>query len=158
MVTAWLPTLGRCKDIFVCDDQAAGDRFAQQVLRLAAPPGKAVRVLSVAETIADFRQKSDDRRRVLLLLRGPKPVLTLLAGGVRIAHLNVGGIGSAPGRRLIRNSLSLSDAEIEAFREIMEQGVRVELRMIPGEQSTDLAALVGEVTTRAPRHEDTKKR
>jgi mannose/fructose/N-acetylgalactosamine-specific phosphotransferase system component IIB len=96
VVTAWLPTLGRCDEILVCDDRAAGNPFVQQVLRMAAPPGQAVRVLSMDETIVDFRQKANDARRVLLLARGPETVLCLLEGGVSIYYLNVGE--SEPGR------------------------------------------------------------
>ena len=141
VVTAWLPTLGRCDEILICDDRAAGNPFVQQVLRMATPPGKAVRVLSVEETIVDFRQKANDARRVLLLARGPEPVLRLLEGGVHIQTLNVGGIGSGPGRRRLLKSLSLSETELDAFRKIQALGVRVELKMIPGERGTDLAGL-----------------
>lgn len=109
---------------------------------MAAPPGIAVRVLSVSDTIADFAQKAGDARRVLLLMRGPESALRLLAGGVPLAHLNVGGVGSAPGRRRIQKSLSLSESELEAFRQIQARGVRVELRTIPGDHSTALATLM----------------
>ena len=53
----------------------------------------------------------------------------------------MGGIGSGPGRRRLLKSLSLSEAELDAFRKIQAMGVRVELKLIPGERGTDLAGL-----------------
>ncbi len=142
VVTAWLQTLGKCNEILICDDKARKDQFLQQVLKMTAPPDMPVRVLSVDETIADFQARAGDSRRVLLLTRGPEAMLRLLESGVQLSHLNLGGMGAGPGRKNLHRSLSLSAAEIDTLRQIQAKGVRIELKMVPGDRGVDFASLV----------------
>jgi mannose/fructose/N-acetylgalactosamine-specific phosphotransferase system component IIB len=140
VVTSWLQAIGRCDEILICDDKTRKDPFLQQVLQMTAPPGKPLRVLSVDETIADFREKADDPRRVLLLARGPGPMLRLLEGGVAFDYLNLGGMGGGPDRRVIHKAVSVSDEELEILHQIQGKGVKIELKMVPSDRGVDLAS------------------
>ncbi len=142
VVTAWLQTLGKCNEILICDDKARKDQFLQNVLKMTAPPNMALRVLSVDETIADFQAKSGDSRHVLLLTRGPEPMLRLLESGVPISYVNLGGMGAGPGRKNLHKSISLSAAEIDTLRQIQAKGVRIEIKMVPSDRGVDFASLV----------------
>ena len=139
VVTAWLQTIGRCDEILICDDKTRNDNFLQQVLQLTAPPNKKLRVLSVDETITAFQEKAHDPRRVLLLARGPGPMLRLLESGVAFDHLNLGGMGGGPGRRVLHKAISVSDEELETLQQIQRKGVKVELRIVPSDRGVDLA-------------------
>jgi mannose/fructose/N-acetylgalactosamine-specific phosphotransferase system component IIB len=141
VVTAWLQAIGRCDEILICDDKTRNDQFLQQVLKLTAPPGKPLRVLSTEETIADFHEKADDPRRVLLLARSPGPMLRLLENGVALDHLNLGGMGGGPGRRVLHKAISVSDEELETLQQIQRKGVKVELRIVPSDRGVDLASV-----------------
>lgn len=143
VVTAWLNAIGKCDEILICDDKASKDQFLQQVLRMTAPPGMPIRVLSVDGTIADFTDKADDPRRVLLLTRGPGQMLKLLEGGVPIRYINLGGMGAGPGRRNLQKSVSVSEEDMEQFRQIMRKEVKVEIKMVPSDRGVDLASLDG---------------
>jgi len=141
VVTAWLNAIGRCDEILICDDKTRKDQFLQQVLQMTAPPDIPLRVLSVDETIADFKTRAVDPTRVLLLTRGPGPMLRLLEGGVPMTHINLGGMGAGPGRRNLHRSVSVGEEDLEQFRRIMEKGVKVEIKMVPSDRGVDLAQL-----------------
>ena len=141
VVTAWLQAIGGCDEILICDDKTRNDPFLQQVLQLTAPPGKPLRVLSVEETVLDFQEKADDPRRVLLLARGPGQMLHLLEGGVAFDYLNLGGMGGGPGRKVLRRAISVSDEELDIFKQIQGKGVKVELKMVPSDRGIDLASI-----------------
>lgn len=143
VVTAWLQHIGPCQEILVCDDKARKDQFLQQVLAMTKPPDKQLRVLSVDETIQDFKDKADDPRKVLLITRGPEQMLTLLQNGVWFDYLNVGGMGGGPGRTKLHRSVSATDEEVKALRQIQAMGVKVELKMIPSDPAVDLASIEG---------------
>lgn len=143
VVTAWLQTIGPCDEILVCDDRARKDQFLQQVLMMTKPPDKSLRVLSIDETIAEFKSKADDHRRVLLITRGPEQMLTLVQNGVTIDHLNVGGMGGGSGRKKLHRNVSATDEEVETLRQIQALGVRVELKMLPSDSAVDLASIEG---------------
>lgn len=141
VVTAWVRAIGRCDKIVICDDQTSRDDFFQSVLRQIAPPGIPVVVRSVEETIADFQGGGSDRSRVLLLTRGPEAMLRLLEAGIELDHVNLGGMGSGPGRKTLHRNVAVSDDELEALRRIGSQGVRVEVKMVPGDRAIPLADL-----------------
>jgi PTS system mannose-specific IIB component len=143
VVTAWLNAIGKCNEILICDDKARKDQFLQQVLKMTAPPGMPIRVLSVDETIVDFQVKANDPRRVLLLTRGPGQMLRLLEGGVAMSYINLGGMGAGPGRRNLQKSVSVSEEDMNLFRQIMGKGVKIEIKMVPSDRGVDLAALDG---------------
>ena len=143
VVTAWLQHIGHCDEILVCDDKARKDQFLQQVLTMTKPPDKNLRVLSVDETIQDFKDKADDPRKVLLITRGPEQMLTLLQNGVSFTYLNLGGMGGGPGRTKLHRNISASDEEVKVLREIQSMGVKVELKMVPSDPAVDLASIGG---------------
>jgi PTS system mannose-specific IIB component len=142
VVTAWLQFIGRCDEILICDDKARKDQFLQQVLRMTAPPGMPIRVLSVEETLADFPARANDPRRILLLARGPAPFLRLIRGGVRIPYLNLGGMGAGPGRRNLHRSVSVSNEDLDVFQQIQNAGVRIEVKMVPSDRGIDLSHII----------------
>jgi mannose/fructose/N-acetylgalactosamine-specific phosphotransferase system component IIB len=141
VVTAWVRAIGRCDRIVICDDDTSRDDFLQSVLRQIAPPRLPVEVLSVEDTITRFRDGASDPSRVLLLSRGPEAMLALLESGVEFDHLNVGGIGAGPGRTTLHRNVAASDDELEALREIERRGVRVEVKMVPGDRGIALSDL-----------------
>ena len=143
VVTAWLQAIGRCDEILICDDKARKDQFLQNVLKMTAPPGMPIRVLSVDETIVDFKARAEDARRVLLLTRGPGPMLRLLEVGVPMNHINLGGMGAGPGRAILHQHISVSESELITLRQIQAKGVKIELKMVPSDRGMDFATLGG---------------
>ena len=144
IVAAWLQAIGRCDEILVCDDPTRRDPFLRTVMETAAPPGLPVRVMTVDEAIAAFRAQPNSSRRVLLLTRGPVEMMRLIHGGVPVRQVNLGSMGSMPGRRSLFRYISASDEELAALREIHSQGVSIELKMVPSERGVDFAELDGD--------------
>lgn len=138
VVTAWLNAIGKCDEILICDDSASTDKLIQQVLAMTKPPNMKLRVLSVDATIQDFIEKKSDPRRVLLITRGPGPMLRLLEGGVEMDYINLGGLGAGPGRKRHKKHVSLSDEELGVCREIEDKGVKIEIKMVPSDQGVTL--------------------
>ncbi len=143
VVTAWIRAIGRCDEILICDDKTRQDAFLQQVLEMTKPPEMKLRVLSVEETIQDFKDKADDSRRVLLLTRGPSAMLTLLENGVSFTYLNLGGMGAGPDRKLYLKNISLSADELAVLHKIQSMGVRIELKMVPSDPAVELPRAEG---------------
>ncbi len=129
--------------ILIVDDGVAADPFLQEVLSLAAPPGLAVDVVSVEEGVEELQRDLPDRRTTMVLLKSPETAKRLYDGGVEYHALNVGGIGSAPGRRNIFKNISVSPEEIEILKYLAHRGVEITLLTVPGEKSKQFSDLVG---------------
>lgn len=141
VVAVWVKHI-RTDLIVIVDNDVAADPFMQEVLRLAAPPGIKVDVRSVQEGIATLGDEAACRDRTMVLLRSPKVARQLFGGGVRFTHLNVGGIGAGPGRRPLFKNISMSEEEKAILKSLIDEGVKITLQTVPGEQWVDFSSLV----------------
>jgi D-glucosaminate-specific PTS system IIB component len=131
--------------IVIVDDGVAADPFMQEVLKLAAPPDLRVDVFSIEEGISTLSQHTPDRGTTMVLLKSPLTAKRLYDGGLKYSALNIGGIGSAPGRRNVFKNISASQEEIAILSHLMDQGVKITLLTVPGEKSKAFSDLVGKV-------------
>ncbi|MCS7061966.1 MAG: PTS sugar transporter subunit IIB, partial [Anaerolineae bacterium] len=108
------------------------DAFARHIMQAAMPKGITLAVDSIAGAGPILNAAAQDAHRWLVLLRSVEGAIRLHAV-FPFKTLNVGGVGMAPGRRLVWRSISLSPDEIAALRDLQTQGVDVYLQMTPGE-------------------------
>jgi len=133
----------RFTHIVIVDDDVAADSFMQQVLRLAAPPGLQVDVFPIEEGVKILSQDAPHRGTTMVLLKSPLAAKRLYDGGLAYSALNVGGIGSAPGRRNIYKNISASEEEISILKYLVDRGVEVTILTVPGEKSKAFSDVVG---------------
>ncbi len=137
VVAIWLKELPATR-IVVIDDPTARDEFLTEVIELAAPPGVAVEVHSLALGIERLRGVAGDREPTYVLLRSPYTALALRRAGIEFPVLNVGGMGIGPRRQRLHRSISASQEELDAMRQLEALGTKVELRTVPGERAVSL--------------------
>lgn len=131
--------------ILIVDDGVAADPFLQEVLSLAAPPGLKVDVMSIDEGVEELQRDLPSRGTTMVLLKSPEAAKKLYDGGVEYGALNVGGIGSAPGRKNIFKNISASEEEIAILKDLMDEGVEITLLTVPGEKSKRFSELIGKM-------------
>lgn len=128
--------------ILIVDDAVAADPFLEEVLSLAAPPGLTVDVLSIDEGIEELQRDFPDRGTTMVLLKSPEAARKLYDGGVEYEALNVGGLGSAPGRKSVFKNISASEEEIATLAYLMREGVKITFLTVPGEKSKQFSELI----------------
>jgi mannose/fructose/N-acetylgalactosamine-specific phosphotransferase system component IIB len=131
--------------IVIVDDGVAADSFMQEVLSLAAPPGLQVDVLSIQEGIETLGENAPNRGATMVLMKSPQTARQLYDGGLTYSALNIGGIGSGPGRKNIFKNIAASKEEIAILKHLLEQGVEITLLTVPGEKSKSFADLAGKL-------------
>jgi len=131
--------------IVIVDDGVAADAFMQEVLRLAAPPGLQVDVLSVEEGISALTGNPPNRGTTMVLVKSPQTAKRLYDGGLKYSALNIGGIGSGPGRKNIFKNIAVSKEEIVILKHLLDQGVEITLLTVPGEKSKSFSDLAGKL-------------
>ena len=137
VVAIWLKDLPATR-IIVIDDATAGDEFLTEVIELAAPSGVTVEVQSLADGIERLRAAAEDPEATYVLLRSPFTALALQRAGIEFPRLNVGGMGIGPRRQRLHRSISASQEELDAMRQLEALGTKVELRTVPGERAVTL--------------------
>jgi PTS system mannose-specific IIB component len=125
----------------IIDDRTARDAFLRDLVVLAAPQGVAVEVHEVmagTPRIAELANSSED---VFVLMRSPVIALQLRKAGVPFDVLNIGGMGSGPGRRPLYKNISAGDEELAAMRELEKMGTRVEVRIVADDRPVAFASI-----------------
>lgn len=128
--------------IAIVDDTVATDAFLQEVLKLAAPPGLQVDVFSVEEACEELGRDAPSRRTTMVLMKTPRTAQQLYTCGIEFNKLNIGGIGSGPGRKSLFKNISASEEEIAILKSLSDQGVDITLLTVPGEKSKSFSDLV----------------
>jgi mannose/fructose/N-acetylgalactosamine-specific phosphotransferase system component IIB len=129
VVAVWLKAVGASR-IVIVDDRTAQDEFLRDVLMLAAPRGVPVEVHGFDEGLPRVTEIAEDDEQAFVLMKSPLMALRLRKAGVRFDVLNIGGMGSAPGRRQLYKNISANAEEMEAMRELERMGTRVEMRIV----------------------------
>jgi PTS system mannose-specific IIB component len=129
VVAVWLRALG-AQRIVIVDDATSRDEFLREVLTLAAPQGVPVEVHGVADGAVRLIELAAAPEPVMVLARSPRSVLGLRQAGVPIDVVDLGGMGSGPGRKRLHKSISVSPDELRELREIEQLGTRVEVQIV----------------------------
>jgi mannose/fructose/N-acetylgalactosamine-specific phosphotransferase system component IIB len=131
--------------IIVANDQVSKNPFLGRVMKMAAPDGIRVDVLSVEEAAKTVLESSDPRERCILLAKSPQDALRLVEKGVRTQQVNIAGIGAKPGSKPIYRNISVSSDDIDALKKIEDFGIEVFFKVIPdasGEKGAKLKDLI----------------
>jgi PTS system mannose-specific IIB component len=80
-----------------------------------------------------------------VLLKSPLAAKQLYDGGLEYNALNIGGIGSRPGRKNVFKNIAVSEEEVTILKYLMDQGVKITLLTVPGEKSKSFSALVNKL-------------
>ena len=143
VVAVWLRALGAQRIVLV-DDATARDDFLREVLTLAAPQGVPVEVHDVATGAARLIALAATSEPVIVLARTPRTVLELRHAGVPIEVVDLGGMGSGPGRRRLHKTISVSPDELRELRELEKMGTRVEIQIVADDRPIPFRSLDSE--------------
>ncbi len=146
ITTAWIADC-RASRIAISSDEVAGDPLQKTIINVTKPPRTEVDVLSAEETIHRAKSGVWDREKVFILCKHPGDALSLVKAGLDIKEINVGNVGgmtqykSAP-RKQIFKSIAVTEDDTRIFREILEAGVGLEIRVTPRDRRVDMATLL----------------
>ncbi|WP_099074751.1 PTS N-acetylgalactosamine transporter subunit IIB [Proteus alimentorum] len=129
--------------ILVANDDAADGpnaAFMQAGMKASAGGEYAVRFFSIQKTI-DVISKASPRQKIFVLCNNPKDVARLVEGGVPITHCNVGNMHFHEGKRQIAKTVSVNDADIEAFKSLVANGVTCTVQNTPDQTPVDVLTL-----------------
>ena len=132
VVVSWIPTL-KINEVLIVDDEYAQDDFMAGLIIESAPENLKVNVLNVADA-ANYINSGDDINSLLILSRNVESIYELIELNVKINTVNIGGLGYSEGRKKIINALHMSDAEMEILKKLVNEGISVEIQMLPSDK------------------------
>lgn len=129
VITKWMKQTN-ASDILVIDDGLSKDPFLGKVYTMAAPPGCRVHIKAVSEAV-ELLKNNESKNRVLILFKDVATAFKSWQLGLPLKQLQVGGLGGAPGRKVVFHSITLNKQEADDLVMMQNGGVEVIFQTIP---------------------------
>ncbi len=141
VATSWVRTTDP-QVVVVVDDKLPDDPIQVQILKVAAPVGVKVYVMTPEKIIEKLKAGVLDAYRVMLIFAGVHAPKKLLDAGISIPSLNIGGMRFKEGRERLSKTISMTAEEKEITREISKMGVELEHRQLHSDSKVDVMSLL----------------
>lgn len=141
VAVGWTRILG-ATHIVVANDEVAKDNTQKMLLKIATPVSVKSTILPVAEAAAFLAAGKIGNDKVLVLVRDPQSLLTLIEGGVKLEKVNIGNVRMAEGRERLTKEVAATPEEIRAWKKLDEKGVELEALWLPGGTPTNLNEVI----------------
>ena len=132
--------------IIVVSDEVAADHVRKTLLTQVAPPGVTAHVVGVDKMVRVWNNEKYAQDRVMLLFTNPTDVERLVAQGVEIKSVNIGGMAFRQGKTQVNNAVSVDQKDIEAFRKLHARGIELEVRKVSSDQQLKMMDLIAKVS------------
>ena len=132
--------------IIVVSDEVAADTVRKTLLTQVAPPGVTAHVVDVAKMIRVYNNPQYAGERVMLLFTNPTDVERIVAEGVKITTVNIGGMAFRQGKTQVNNAISVDEKDIEAFKKLNARGIELEARKVSTDQKLKMMDLISKVS------------
>ncbi|MEQ7304074.1 PTS system mannose/fructose/N-acetylgalactosamine-transporter subunit IIB [Enterococcus avium] len=136
VMTAWVKKT-RANQILIIDDEVAKDDFMSEILKMSAPAGIDIVVKGLEDAVTFLN--TQENKRLIILVKAPVTIDTIVEKGIAIDKLVVGGMGAKANRRVLYKNISASDEERATFKKLIDRGIPVVIHIIPDQKETDLS-------------------
>lgn len=143
VVEGWVNFL-KATCIIVADDRVAANPLQRSIMEISVPEGLKVVIGKVEEVCSKLRMAALEGERSIVLFSNPGDVLRALRAGLSCPSVNIGGMRSLPGKRKVLDVLAVDDADLDALRGVLREGVRVEVQTVPTDRPRPLEAVLKE--------------
>lgn len=133
VVTKWIQQVN-ADSILIVDDELAKDEFMSNVFLMAAPVGIKVGIREIEKAVRAFNNNTYKNKNLLILFKSVQNAYKAIELGLPLSDLQIGGLGSSVGKKMISNELSLNEDEFECLEKIENMGVNVNFQVTPNDQ------------------------
>ena len=137
----WVPALGvNC--LIVANDKVAKDEFMTMTLGLAKPAGTKLLIKSLKEAAEFLNDKKNEGLKILLIINSVKDASAMVTEVSEITSINIGGLRSKDGARLITKAVGVNEEDVKVLRELLGKGIELEIRQVPTDNRQMVQSLI----------------
>lgn len=140
VVTAWIKQYPINK-ILIIDDELSQNRLMERIYKAASPMGVEVMIQAVSGAVEFLCMEPVRGENLLILVKVPEVIETLLRRGIVIKKVILGGMGAKNGRKTFNRNVSASEEEVQCFKRIVEEGVDIFYQLVPNDKAINIKSL-----------------
>ena len=140
ILQGWLPST-RAQELFIANDALAQDDVQKMIMECAIPYNVKIVIDTVDEVARLLKTEEVSDIRRMVIVDTPVDALRLIRAGVRFGSLNLGNMSVSDAKKPITRSLALGEESIGAIREILKEGIGINVQSVPFEKTIDFCDL-----------------
>lgn len=133
---SWTSAVG-ADCILIANDDVPKDDLRKTSIKLAKPNGVKLVIKSIQDSIDSINSGVTDKYRLMIVVESITDAKRLIDGCPQIKQLNLGGTKATSETRNISKAMNVTEQEITLLKELMAQGVEVEIRMVPNDKKVN---------------------
>lgn len=138
---SWTKNLS-ISDIVVANDDVAKDEFTKMTLGLAKPRGVNLKIEEVDKAVEFLLQHEKTKSSIMIIVNNMADAKKILLSLPALKSINMGGLRERPGSKRITGSITLTPADIEVCKELLEKNIEIEIRQLPEEKKLLLKNMI----------------
>lgn len=140
ILQGWLPAT-RAQELLIANDELANDDIQKMIMECAIPYTVNI-VIDTIDRVASLLRDDDgkDTRR-MVIVDTPADALRLKKAGVKFDHLNLGNISGNGNKKFFTRSVALGEESMSALRQILNEGVDINIQSVPFEKPINFCDL-----------------
>lgn len=138
---SWTSTLG-ADCILIANDAVMKDDLRKTSIKLAKPAGVKLVIKNIEDSIQALNSGVTDKYKLFIVVESVDDAYRLASNCKQIKSLNLGGTKPREGTRNISKAINVTQHEEGLIKEMIDQGVDVEIRMVPSDTSIDARTVI----------------
>ena len=119
--------------ILIANDELMKDELKMSAMRMAKPTGKKLVMKSIDDSINALNSGVTDKYKLFIIVASVEDAYRLCKTVERIKTINIGGMKQREDRRQISKAVFISQEDEQMLRELNDQGIELEVRLVPGD-------------------------
>ena len=128
--------------ILIAIDELMKDELKMSAMRMAKPTGVKLVMKSIDDSIKALNSGVTDKYKLFVIVASVEDAYRLCKAVDRIKTINVGGMKQREDRRQISKAVFISDEDEKMLRELNDQGIELEVRLVPGDTKQKVVDLL----------------
>lgn len=128
--------------ILIANDELMKDELKMSAMRMAKPTGVKLVMKSIDDSIKALNSGVTDKYKLFVIVASVEDAYRLCKAVDRIKMINVGGMKQREDRRQISKAVFISDEDEKMLRELNDQGIELEVRLVPGDTKQKVVDLL----------------
>lgn len=126
--------------ILIANDSVVNDSVRKTTMKLARPNGVKLVIKNIEDSIVALNAGVTDKYKLFIVVESIEDAYRLAKGYAGIRSINLGGC--KPGEGIVKTlykTIPVSTRDEELLKELLKDGIEIEIRQVPGEQKTNVS-------------------
>jgi fructoselysine and glucoselysine-specific PTS system IIB component len=139
VAVSWTASLG-ADCLLLVSDTVKNDPLRLNALKMAKPSGTKVVVKNTAEAVEALKSGVTDKYKLFIVVESIEDAYRLAKGCAGIRSINLGGC--KPKEDIVKTiykTIPVTARDEEMLKELLNDGIEIEIRQVPGEQKVKVS-------------------